>query len=223
LTVMTWSSLNPMTNYYHTLQVSANASTDEIRKAFRKLALIYHPDKHKQQDIAAIRFAEIYEAYSVLTDKQAREKYDRKLKANKTDVFRQPSTAADILELSAGLQVKLSRLDPFRTDRDLVHFEVLYLLSDRNIKILQTESNPGINRQIITNIIGCAPYLQYNTVREITPALKQLVIEDRSAMKQVELFIRDNARSHFWNRYKVWGALIIALLICLFIFYASRK
>lgn len=212
-----------MTDYYHTLQVSQSATTDEIKKAFRKLALVYHPDKHERQDIAEIRFAEIYEAYSVLSDEDARKRYNRQLKNSNAPIFKQPATGADILELSLNLQTKLSRLDPFRTDRDLVHFEVLYLLSLRNMEILDKENNPAINRQIITNIIRCAPYLPFGTVRQIAPLLKQLIVDDGGAKKQVDLFIRDNERSHFWNRYKVLGALVFALLTCLFIFYASRK
>ncbi len=210
-------------DYYHTLGIARDASVDEIKKAFRKLALVYHPDKHERQEIAAIRFTEIYEAYAVLTDEGARLRYDRQLQNTHTAVFRQPQTASDILELVMALQTKLSRYDPFRTDRDLVHFEILYLLSVRNMEILEKEGNAAVNRQIITYIIRCAPYLPYGTVREIAPLLKQLVIEDTGSKKQVELFVRDNERSYFWNRYKVAGALLIAVLACLFIFYASRK
>ncbi len=210
-------------DYYHILQITPAASEEEIKKAFRKLALISHPDKHDNQEMASVRFAEIYEAYTVLSDTEERKKYNRQLKGNNTPVFRHPSTAGDILELSISLQMKLSRMDPFRTDRDLVHFEILYLLSARNMEILEKENNASLNRQVITNIIRCAPYLPYGTVREITPLLKKLVTEDFSSKKQVDLFIRDNERSHFWNRYKVLGAMVFALLICLFIFYASRK
>ena len=210
-------------DYYYTLQIPTTATEGDIKKAFRKLALQYHPDKQPDNDFAAKLFAEIYEAYSVLSDADARKKYDRQLKTNSTPVFKQPVTAGDILELSTGLQLKLSRLDPFRTDRDLVHFEIRYLLSARNITILEKEGNAVINRQIITNIIRCGPYLPFGTIREITPLLRKLVITDQGASKQVDLFIRDSERDHFWNRYKVAGALLIALLACLLIFYASRK
>jgi len=62
-------------DYYEVLGVSKNASENEIRSKFRKLALKYHPDKNKSPD-AAVRFKEISEAYAVLSDKDKRRVYD---------------------------------------------------------------------------------------------------------------------------------------------------
>ena len=61
-------------DYYKTLGISKSASDDEIKKAFRKLAHKYHPDK-KGGDEA--KFKEVNEAYQVLSDKQKREQYDQ--------------------------------------------------------------------------------------------------------------------------------------------------
>src|SRR5215208_6684422 len=63
-------------DYYATLGVSKNASHDEIRKAFRKLARQYHPDVSKDKKTAETKFKEINEAYEVLGDPEKRRKYD---------------------------------------------------------------------------------------------------------------------------------------------------
>ncbi|MDY7108487.1 MAG: DnaJ C-terminal domain-containing protein [Planctomycetota bacterium] len=63
-------------DYYEVLGVSRDASADEIRKAYRKLARRYHPDVNKDSD-AAQRFAEITEAYDVLNDPERRKTYDQ--------------------------------------------------------------------------------------------------------------------------------------------------
>lgn len=63
-------------DYYETLDVERNASKDEIKKAYRKLALQYHPDKNKAKD-AEERFKEISEAYAVLHDDEKRKMYDQ--------------------------------------------------------------------------------------------------------------------------------------------------
>jgi len=68
-------------DYYKTLEVSKNATQDEIKKAYRKLAIKYHPDKTKGDKRAEERFKEIGEAYEVLKDPGKRKKYD-KLGAN---------------------------------------------------------------------------------------------------------------------------------------------
>ena len=62
---------------YATLGVSRDASQDEIKKAHRKLALKYHPDKNPDDDVAREKFKRIQEAYDVLSDEEKRGAYDR--------------------------------------------------------------------------------------------------------------------------------------------------
>ncbi|XP_034441664.1 dnaJ homolog subfamily B member 9 [Hippoglossus hippoglossus] len=62
-------------SYYDTLSVEPTAADGQIKKAFRKLALKYHPDKSKSAD-AEKTFREIVEAYSVLSNKEKRRLYD---------------------------------------------------------------------------------------------------------------------------------------------------
>ena len=64
-------------DYYQILGVSRNASADDIRKAYRKLAMQYHPDRNPGDKQAEERFKEINEAYQVLNDSQKRAHYDR--------------------------------------------------------------------------------------------------------------------------------------------------
>jgi curved DNA-binding protein len=64
-------------DYYKILGVSKNASQDEIKKAYRKLAVKYHPDKNKGDKKAEESFKEIGEAYEVLKDPEKRKKYDQ--------------------------------------------------------------------------------------------------------------------------------------------------
>jgi molecular chaperone DnaJ len=63
-------------DYYDVLGIDRNASDDEIKKAFRKLAFKYHPD-HNKEDTAGNAFKEVNEAYEVLSDRDKRATYDR--------------------------------------------------------------------------------------------------------------------------------------------------
>ncbi len=62
--------------YYEVLGVAKDASADDIKKSFRKLAVKYHPDRNQGDSTAEEKFKEINEAYAVLSDPEKRKKYD---------------------------------------------------------------------------------------------------------------------------------------------------
>lgn len=66
-----------MRDYYDILGVEKNASSDEVKRAYRKKALKYHPDRNPDDDEAEHKFKEAAEAYEVLSDPQKRQRYDR--------------------------------------------------------------------------------------------------------------------------------------------------
>lgn len=64
-------------DYYSVLGVPRNASAEDIKKAYKKQALLFHPDKNPNSKEAEEQFKKISEAYSVLTDPSKREIFDR--------------------------------------------------------------------------------------------------------------------------------------------------
>jgi DnaJ-class molecular chaperone len=65
-----------MENYYKTLDVNENASQEDIKKKYRKMSLMYHPDKNPGNKEAEDKFKKISEAYQTIGDEQERKKYD---------------------------------------------------------------------------------------------------------------------------------------------------
>ena len=75
-----------MKDYYKILQLNKNASEIDVKKSFRKKALLTHPDKTKRD--SKQQFLDIYEAYSVLSDQKKRAKYDQFYKQRRKEVDR---------------------------------------------------------------------------------------------------------------------------------------
>ena len=101
-------------DYYQVLGVNRDASTEDIRKAFRRLAMRCHPDRNPSNtEEAEAKFKEVNEAYEVLSDDEKRWRYDNLLRFSGfqpgmtvRDVFsesRQPDDVLELLRSLAGL------------------------------------------------------------------------------------------------------------------------
>ena len=105
-----------MKDYYSVLGLNKGVSDDEIKKAYRKLAMKYHPDRNEGDSKAENRFKEISEAYAVLSDKQKRDKYDQfgsegfHQKFSQEDIFRD----FDINEILRGFGFGTNSGNPFQ-------------------------------------------------------------------------------------------------------------
>lgn len=95
-------------NYYEILSLNQDASTQEIKRSFRKLALKYHPDKNKNSEESKEKFMYIVEAYEVLSDESSRKKYDESLNSDvKSTVFaRRWSPPADLKDIYSYANLK---------------------------------------------------------------------------------------------------------------------
>ncbi len=105
-----------MKNYYSVLGVPQGASDEEIKKAYRKLARQYHPDRNAEDSSAEEKFKEVSEAYAVLSNKKKRSQYDQfgsegfHQKFSQEDIFRD----FDINEILKGFGFGSGGGNPFQ-------------------------------------------------------------------------------------------------------------
>ena len=76
-----------MRDYYDILNIDKNSSENDIKKAYRKVAMKYHPDRNQNNKDAEEKFKEAAEAYSVLSDENKKAKYDQFGHAGVNDGF----------------------------------------------------------------------------------------------------------------------------------------
>jgi len=110
-----------MDDYYNLLGVDRKATDEQIKKAYRKLAMKFHPDHNKDNPQAEEQFKKIAEAYAVLSNKDKRKKYDMygaegfKQKFSQEDIFRD----FDINEIFKGFGFSFGGGDPYQGIEEL--------------------------------------------------------------------------------------------------------
>ncbi len=105
-------------DYYKILDLSHNASIDEVKKAYRKLAMQYHPDRnHGKEEWANAKIKEINEAFSVLGDIKKKRQYDQFGRVgNFGDIFDSQATRTSVEELMNDFDVVDLKFDFFNDD-----------------------------------------------------------------------------------------------------------
>jgi molecular chaperone DnaJ len=212
-------------DYYKILEIAPSATMQEIKKAFRKLALQYHPDKNNNEPYGTARFAEIKEAYEVLTDPAKKEYYLQQRWYNQSTGYRRTQdiiTPVNLLKQVLELERYVSRLDQFRMDKEGLKQYILDLVSDDAVGQLQSFNEPGIRQQIISLIIKASRHLDLVQSQAIAAQLVKLAGEDELSSGEIASFVRLHKRISVGEKYKVVLVIIIALLACLLIYLVSH-
>ena len=212
-------------DYYSILQLPASATIPEIKQAYRKLAMTWHPDKNPNDPYAKVQFDEIKEAYEVLTNPVKKDLYlqerwyEQSIGRKKTVVT---ITPVNILKLVLELERYVSTLDPYRMNKEGLFHYIDELLSATTIEKINEFNEPDIKRQIITTTLTALKPLPLNFGSSISERLKLLVPKDDLSMQRIADFNRQQRKALLWNNYKIVVLIILTILICLLIFLTSK-
>ncbi len=208
-------------NHYQVLDIPVNASLSEIKKAYRRLALVFHPDKHPDPVISIPKFNEIKEAYLVLIDPTSRRNYDREFHFQKY----QPketilaSEADEVLQMCKQLWSNQQKQDPFRIDQDLLYFQISQILSSHNIRLVINKRNSNLDQEIIDYLMDCSTILSLDKKKELAKTWLLIAHDNTKLTTAVQDYLKKATIWSNWEKYKIPIAMGLALLICIGIYF----
>ncbi|PZR26959.1 MAG: hypothetical protein DI535_12350 [Citrobacter freundii] len=211
-------------DYYSILEIAPSASPDEIKKAYRRLALLYHPDKNNSDVYASAHFAEIKEAYEVLSNTNLKDQYlqqrwyARSLGKKGTNG---PITPDYVLKQLLELDKYVRLLDVHRMDQEGLHHYLEDFLSEDTIQKVNSFNEPDVNKEIILIALNATHPLSYKLIPGITDRLKKLRVTDEKLYEKIDRFVQDRKTSDYWEKRKIWLILIFVFIICAIIFIAA--
>ena len=211
-------------DYYQILQIQPHSTLAEIKQAFRRLALIYHPDKNPNDKYAEIQFNEIKEAYEVLTNPVKKENYLQQRWYNQSIGKRRTAktiTPVSILKIVLELEQYVSRLDVHRMNREGLSGYIDELLSTGTIENLKQFNEPEINKQIITSTLSAMQPLSMRFLGKLPERLGTLA-DDETSMLQIKNFLKNRKRAFLWEQYKVALIILFTIFICMIIYFTGK-
>jgi molecular chaperone DnaJ len=211
-------------DYYQLLGLEPSATVQEIKKAYRQLALKYHPDKNAEDKYAATQFYEIKEAYEVLTNPSKKDKYLQQRWYEQSIGKRtkqQLITPETILKQALELERYVAHLDVFRMDKIGLRDYTLGLLSNDTVGKLIEFNETDINGSIIDSILRSLKPLPVIYIKQITERLYKLAGTNNEQAMRIKKFEDSSNKKHQSEKYSVIAVVVITILICLFIWLAG--
>ncbi len=208
-----------MRDHYQILGLTPEASFDEVRRAYRKLALEHHPDKNDGSVHSQAVFAEIAEAYSVLSNPEKRKKYHQR---KFTSSYRQEPmilTPLKAYEELVKLKQFLQRADPYRLNTGAVALDIDVIIPSSIIDMIATKESPEFNKQFVAIFLDCLKPLNLDQYSNKLEKIAPIVEMDYSLKLLVQAGLKLKKRENRWERYKTLIAVILALSLCALIYY----
>ena len=204
-------------DHYRTLEIEPSANITEIRKAYRRLAHQYHPDKNAGDPYATAQFAAIKEAYEILTHPARKEIYLQQRWYNQSMGRKR---AADVLTPDALLKQMLeleryvSRLDVHRMDKAGLYEYLQGILSESNIATVNAFRENVVNKEVVRLSLQVSKVLLPEQQAKLAIKWGKLT-DDAELAAMISHRLQHARRAKNWQRIRPFVLLLFVFVICL--------
>lgn len=214
----------PVKDYYASLRIPQGADATSIKKAFRTLAMEYHPDKRGENAENDHYFREIKEAYGVLSNTQLREEYHyqrwlEKSMGHQLDTFIQP---AQILQLFIKAEQYISTTDGFKTDKTILFNHVFKLFSHARLEAILSENSPTMEATTLQMALRMSYHLNLDGCLFMADHFKKMMKNHPIEVKAWEKLVRKKKQEQRMDQLTIPLVLVLTLLICFLIFLLGK-
>ena len=212
-------------DYYSILQIEPSATLPEIKKAYRKLAQQFHPDKTHNDPYAAAQFTEVKEAYEVLTNPSQKEYYLQQRWYNQSIGKRKTQdvvTPVTMLKQALELERYVSFLDVFRMDKEGLFQYINTQFDSATIETLNRFGEEDINTQIVHTTLKTLKVLSTEQVKTIGEKLSGLSNLSAKSRQSITEFISSHAKKEKARTKELILIILITILICLLIWFSVK-
>lgn len=201
-------------NYYDILQLHPSCTTEEIKKAYRKLALQFHPDINDDDKNI---FNNIKEAYEILIDTKTRTRYNRSFLG--ADVEEKKIDIETILNQSQQLLQYIQNNDSFTLNYELIGQYTAQLLQPDYTTLIHYNKNTRATIDIEKNILTCIELLPYKQVQSLT---EKFLTAFPNHQQLLEKLLTEKKKIMLWEKYSVVFAILVTIGLCVFIALISK-
>jgi predicted ester cyclase len=218
-------SFAALKDYYAILEVSPTATVPEIKQAYRKLVMVYHPDKNNEDLYALSRFNEIKEAYEVLMNPGKKELYlqERWLKkAGGQKIGEELITAPGILKKSLELNKQVAAMDAYRMNYAGMAARITDLINDHVIEQLIVQNETDVQSSIIRTLLNTTKPFPYKDTHEVCKQLRKLAKQQPQLLHQIEQSLQQKKKRERWSKFNGLFIFLLTILLCLLIYFMGK-
>lgn len=213
-------------DYYKILEIPHTATTEEVKKAYRKMAFKYHPDTNKQDAFAESYFIDVQEAYAVLSNDEARRKYDNELWLAGMTIRALEHTIVTpdwILKESIKLYNHMATVDVYRMNHKALYEYLEQLLNERHMSTLTNGNEPAVNEGIVNMILDSTKGLKYLFFNPLSQKLSDLSAGNTELLARVQAKRKAKYREAQWEKSMPYLVVLLSLLIVLCMYFWAKR